>query len=418
MSDRGESASPDRSSRRWWSEVRVALGREASTRLSSKGFAIALMFSALVVAAAIAIPASMKSKGISIGIVGNPAATLSTRSVLAATARAAGEKVYFQPLSGTAEGKRMLLSGRLKIMVVASKHPELVVKKQPRSPQTSSSAAFLFQASERLGLVSSLDSAGLSPFQMRAVLAPVPIPVRGLLPSPKAQQNTGRAVSVAGVLATFALLQTAAGWLVTGIVQEKSNRVVEILLSTIRPLQLLIAKVVGIGAVVIGQAALLGVVALVTSAAVGTLSGHGVTVVGVSVAVGWPVVGYAFYSVVFAAAASLVARQEEVQVVLLPMMLPMLVGYATAFAILGGLAGPALTILAWLPPTAPFDMPVLYAMHAVPAWEAAGSALLALASSVLVARFGARVYERAILRTGQRVRLKEILRTQPKGQKI
>jgi ABC-type Na+ transport system ATPase subunit NatA len=66
-------------------------------------------------------------------------------------------------------------------------------------------------------------------------------------------------------------------------------------------------------------------------------------------------------------------------------------------------------VLGFLPPTAPIAMPVLYAAGDVPGWQAAVSAVLVAAGTVWMARTAATIYGRSILRTGARVRLRQVL---------
>jgi len=66
-------------------------------------------------------------------------------------------------------------------------------------------------------------------------------------------------------------------------------------------------------------------------------------------------------------------------------------------------------VLAYLPPTAPFAMPVLVGLGAVTWWEFTASTALSLVCTVGVARLAASVYRRAILRTGKRVQLREVV---------
>jgi ABC-2 type transport system permease protein len=65
-------------------------------------------------------------------------------------------------------------------------------------------------------------------------------------------------------------------------------------------------------------------------------------------------------------------------------------------------------ILAYLPPTAPFCMPVLVSLHLVTWWEFLASVLITLVATVGMAVFAARIYGRAVLRTGGRVRIRDL----------
>jgi ABC-2 type transport system permease protein len=194
-----------------------------------------------------------------------------------------------------------------------------------------------------------------------------------------------------------------------GVVEEKSSRVVEVLLATLKPVQLLAGKVIGIGIVALAQATLIVAVALGLGGAVGSDILHGSGPTEVISAVGWLILGYTFYCWVYAAAGSLATRQEHVQTLAFPLQLPLILGYITSLtAVSSGSASTFVKVLAYLPPTAPFAMPALVALSAVTWWQITISIVLTLVATIGVARLAGSVYERAILRTGQRVRLREL----------
>jgi ABC-2 type transport system permease protein len=125
-------------------------------------------------------------------------------------------------------------------------------------------------------------------------------------------------VAVIGVVVLYGLLLLFAQFVAQGVVEEKSSRVVELLLATMRPWQLLAGKILGLGLLGLGQmwsSASSGVTAALALDVVevpGEVIGTVVTVVA------WFVLGYAFYASVFAVAASLVSRQEDLGSVLTP----------------------------------------------------------------------------------------------------
>jgi ABC-2 type transport system permease protein len=124
----------------------------------------------------------------------------------------------------------------------------------------------------------------------------------------------------------------------------------------------------------------------------------------------WLVLGYAFYCWVYAAAGSMVERQDQIQSLALPLSLPIVFGYIIALtAASSGSASTFFKVLAYLPPTAPFAMPVLVGFGTVSWWGFAASAAISIVSTVAVARLAAGIYRRAILRTGGRVRLRDVL---------
>jgi ABC-2 type transport system permease protein len=96
--------------------------------------------------------------------------------------------------------------------------------------------------------------------------------------------------------------------------------------------------------------------------------------------------------------------------VILPVQLPLIVTYALSYTVIyANGASTFFHVLGFLPPTAPIAMPVLYAAGDVPAWQAAVSAVLVAAGTVWMARTAATIYGRSVLRTGARVRLREVL---------
>ena len=123
----------------------------------------------------------------------------------------------------------------------------------------------------------------------------------------------------------------------------------------------------------------------------------------------WVVLGYALYCWVFAAGGSLADRQEQVQTLAFPLQLPILFGYIVSFTAIGsGQASELVKVLAYVPFTAPFAMPVLVGLGDVSWWEFVLSVIVMLVAIAAVARVASVVYRRAILRTGGRVHLRQL----------
>jgi ABC-2 type transport system permease protein len=107
-------------------------------------------------------------------------------------------------------------------------------------------------------------------------------------------------------------------------------------------------------------------------------------------------------------------RQDQVQSLAIPLALPSIASYIITITVVGqGAAPPAwFDALGYVPLTAPFAMTGLVGLDAVAWWQFALSAALSAVSVVLTAKLAAGVYRRAVLRTGRRVRLREVL---PRG---
>ena len=140
-----------------------------------------------------------------------------------------------------------------------------------------------------------------------------------------------------------------------GVMEEKASRVVEVLLATVRPVQLLAGKVSGSARSPSLQAVALVAFALVLAKAVGSSLVHGAAPLVVAATLVWLVLGYAFYSWVYAAAGSLAERQDQVQSLALPLSAPLIFGYIVSLTgVSSGSASLLVKVLAYLPPDRPF----------------------------------------------------------------
>ena len=198
-----------------------------------------------------------------------------------------------------------------------------------------------------------------------------------------------------------------------GVVEEKTSRVVELLLSTIKPWQLMAGKVLGIGVVGLIQMLVIGVGGLVTVTATGalpdlSLSSAVGTVVWLIV---WYLLGFFMYSIVFAALGALVSRQEDVGGATMPALMFVIAGYVIGISVLPSNPGNTFVeVLSVIPVFAPTLMPIRLAMGGVPVWEAALSVVLVVLMIPGLIWLAARIYRNAVMRTGAKVKLRDALR--------
>ena len=209
------------------------------------------------------------------------------------------------------------------------------------------------------------------------------------------------------VLILYGQLLTYGYWVAAGVVEEKSSRVVEVVLSAIRPTQLLAGKVIGLGLLGLGNLLLIVGIGLGAAGVTGALDIDG-TVVGAAVlALAWFVVGYAFYACAFACAGALVSRQEDLQSTMTPLTLMILVSFFLSFAVRDNPDGLMAHILAFIPMTAPLTVPPRIATGDVPAWEIVASLAVTIGAAGLLIPLAARIYSGGILRTGSALKLRE-----------
>ena len=405
------SAGPAREARRMTTAVLrgdagLIAAREVRERVRGRVFRVVTVLILGVVAAAIVLPVvgRGKTQRLHAGVVGPLSA--SQRAAVAATAASVGSSVVLVPEPDRGAAERGLRSGNADVVIVGG--GELVVDKPIGSADTSAKAQFVRGVARTLGIDRAFEAAGLSPAQAQQVSGATALPVNSLQGG--GTRGPGRPTSVVGLILVFVMLTQYNTWTLIGVMEEKASRVVEVLLAAVRPMQLLGGKVLGIGLVVLAQAALIVAFALILAKAVGSdlLRGAAPTVVGATLV--WLVLGYAFYCWVYAAAGSMAERQDQVQSMALPLSLPIIVGYVLALtAAASGSASTLTKVLGYLPPTAPFAMPVLVGLGAVRWWGFAASVALSVVSTVAVARLAAVIYRKAVLRTGRRVRLREVV---------
>ncbi len=392
--------------RRLLGDTGLVASREIRERLRGRMFRVVTVILFVVVAAAVVVPTihSGSAKATRVGVVAGSAAL---DAELRTVATSVGLRVTLVHESDAPAARAAVGAGRLDLVVDGS--GKLIVPDPIAATGTSARARYVRAVSSMLGAERAFAEAGLSPSQAATVARARPLPVESVHPGKKVR-TTGEATALLGVILIFIVLTQYLTWTLMGVMEEKASRVVEVLLATVRPVQLLAGKVVGIGTVALVQAVSLVVFALVLARLVGSSLVQGGAPVVVAATLAWMVLGYAFYSWVYAAAGSLAERQDQVQSLALPLSAPLIFGYIVSLTgVSTGNASLLVKVLAYLPPTAPFAMPTLVGFGDVAWWQFVVSVAVSLACTVVLARVAARVYRTAVLRTGGRVRLRELV---------
>ena len=254
-------------------------------------------------------------------------------------------------------------------------------------------------------IAAALDEARVPPSRIDALLGNG-VEVRTLEPpDPNRDQNAG--IAFVAVLLAYGQLFGYGVWVATGVIEEKASRVVEILLSTIRPWQLLAGKIAGIGLLGIVQLAFIATFTIVLSLATGALEIPG-TAIGIALVVlAWFVMGFAFYAGLFAVSGSLVSRMEELQNAMVPVNLIIFVSF---FISIGALQDPdsaLATAASVLPFSSALAMPVRIALGSATVPQIILSIALLLVGTAALVPLSARLYSGAVLKTGSRVKLRD-----------
>lgn len=390
-------------------ELGLVAGRELRERLRGRMFRVGTMLILAAVAAAIVIPTLHKNHATApkVGVISVLMPTVQPAAIAAASGAGTTATVISEP--DAAAARDALRAGQVEVAIVdgSASLPTLLVDKPLDPKSTSTATQFVHTLALTLGEDVSFHAAGLTPSQAAQVAGTRPLPISSLQ---AASTKPPAAISVTGIILIFMMLTQYNTWTLIGVMEEKSSRVAEVLLSSVRPARLLTGKVLGIGVAAFAQAGLIVAFALILAESVGSPLMHGSEPLAVAASLTWLLLGYAFYCWVYAAAGSMAERRDQVQTLALPLSLPILFGYAISLAtITSGAPSTFYRVLAYLPPTAPFAMPTLVGFGGVTWWQFAASAAISLTATIAVARFAAVVYRKSILRTGRRVRVRELV---------
>ena len=379
--------------------VRLVAAREISARVRDKNFIVSSAVILLILLGTLGLQVALSSGGEStrIGVVGD---MTQLQPALEAQGEALGVGVEVVELDDEAAGRAAIEAGEVDGALVAesSGGPELLVQQSAGG----SLQAVVQGAVAQLSTAEQLQVAGLAGLEVPEVT------VTAL--DPGAEQDGQRViVAMIGVGVLYGLLILFGQFVAQGVVEEKASRVVELLLATMKPWQLLAGKILGLG--------LLGLAQIVVVAAVGVSGALAFDIVdipgelvGTAVSViAWFVLGYAFYAAIFAVTASLVSRQEDLNSVLMPTILVLVAAFVFGLQAAAAPDGTLAMVTSYVPGLSPLVMPVRQAAGDVALWEIALSVLVMLAAIALVVRLGGRVYAGALLRTSGKTKIREAL---------
>jgi ABC-2 type transport system permease protein len=290
-------------------------------------------------------------------------------------------------------------------------------------PSTGRTAALLRQAATALAVADRLGGLGIKPADQAALFAPAEFAVTW--PDPAKTDPTRDTAAAVGqdilsfgmTILIFMMVIMYGNWIAMSVVEEKSSRVMEVILNAATPLQLLAGKVFGVGAVAFTQYAavvLAGVVALLLQGTVAELvlgTGGGAVDLPQGLTPGllpfgvYGVLGFLLYATLFAAAGSLVSRQEDVSAAVMPLTLLSTAGYIIgAYAATGliDIRAGWVVGLTMVPFLAPFMMLGRISIGAALPWEIVLSLVLLVAMLALALWVTARIYAVGVLLYGSR----------------
>ena len=198
----------------------------------------------------------------------------------------------------------------------------------------------------------------------------------------------------------------------TGVVEEKQSRVVEVVLSTVRARDLLMGKVLGIGILGLLQLGVFVVAALAAATLTDRFTLPETTPTAIALLAVWFLLGYALYATALGFLGALASRMEEASNASTPVTMIAMASYFVAvFAVINDPSGPVAQVATFLPPSAPFVVPLRAAFDAIGPLEILLSIAVTVLGIWILFSIGARVYAGAVLQTAGRMKLRDAWRS-------
>jgi ABC-2 type transport system permease protein len=384
--------------RRMWP---IVARREFVERARDRGFQVSTAITLLLLVGVIVVSAAFnRPTSFDLVVVGAGSEVLGGEVRVAADAL--GFEVKVLALPDRAEAERAVDVGDADAALVNG--DAIVVRDEPPGQLIGLIQAVSLRERSRQALV----AAGLSDDQVDAALLQRPLPVEALEPV-DARRNESATVAFVGVLLLYGQLFAYGYWVAAGVVEEKSSRVVEVLLATLRPSHLLRGKILGIGLLGLLQLLLIGLVALFVSNAVGSLEFPSGAIATMGVVLVWFVLGFFFYAGLFAVAGSIVTRQEDLQTTMTPLTILIIASFIIGLSATGDPDSTLAVVASLLPFSSPLVMPTRIVLGDAAPWEVVASLAISVVSTAALIPIATKVYSRALLRPG-RVRIRQVLR--------
>jgi ABC-2 type transport system permease protein len=274
---------------------------------------------------------------------------------------------------------------------------------------------------------------GLKPAQTQSLFTPAQFTIIHAQQQQNSQSAnaklTGYLVAMAGMILIFTSVTVYGIGVATGVAEEKGSRIMEILINAATPFQLMVGKILGIGAAGLTQMMVLVVVGLGALALQDPFQATlGLTATGFNLNLsGTPIIililvliyfilGFLMYATLFAAIGALVQRQDEVQNGAAPINMIFMIGYLASFIggateLSGGTGEPVwFKVMSFIPFWTPTVMLMRVGVGNVSWWEIVLSIGILIATIIVCAWFAARIYRFGVLMYGQKPKLGQLIK--------
>jgi ABC-2 type transport system permease protein len=395
-----------------WRSVWLVARREILERGRSRGFILSVFFTTALVIGSFVVPAILfrDDDATQLGVVQPAPAGLD--AVLATTSTTFDQPIDIVPFDDAAAAEDALRSGDVDAVIDVPADLSSAGSVRFHEEVDQATAQLVSASVIAVRLQSILDAADVDPVAFAS--AQTPPTAEAVDPRTEADESSFFVANIGAVLILVGIFSFGFTVL-TGVVEEKQSRVVEVVLSTVRPRDLLMGKVIGIGMLGLVQLAVFVTAGLVAAALTATIALPSITPATIALLVIWFILGYALYSTALGFLGALASRMEEASNASTPVTMIAMVSYFVAvFAVVDDPSGVVAQVATFFPPSAPFVVPLRAAFDAISPGEIGLSVLVTMAGIWVLFSVGARVYAGAVLQTASRLKLRDAWRSAEK----
>lgn len=380
--------------------IKLIAGRELTEAFRSKGYWVTVAVFVLLVAAAIVVPRFFDSETTyHVGLAGDvPAGLTDDLEALVAAFDANLETSTYPDRDAAVE---VVSDDEIDVALVFEADEAFLIR---RDLSSDTLVGIVNQVAVSASARNVLVDAGLDTTTINTALAPAPPTEIRVDAEESGRLGIGWATGLVLYLAIFMGGMSVA----SGVAIEKSTRIAEVLVSTVRPTHLLTGKVLGVGLSTL-VIVLAGAIPFAAAIVAGWVDVPSAAAIDVVAAVGWFILGYGIYAVAFGAMGALVDRQEDVGTAVGPLSTIVVLSYLGTIVAAGDPNGLVSRIISIIPFSAPMVMPVRIAAGSATWGEVALAVGVGIVTFLVLARVGGVIYRRALLRGGQRLKLRHVL---------
>jgi ABC-2 type transport system permease protein len=413
------------------SRICLVARREWTTRIQQRSFRIVTAIQILLVVLGACVPtiiARFSGDGGStahIVVVDEASAQAAQRLApyFAATGDVAGaDRIVIDPAPASAdEARQWVNDGKVDGALIVSRdqNNDLAFVLETKKGDSSTATQQVNAAAAALSVQDRLAQAGVSQQAFAAATAPPSFTIQATNAkeaSDTANDSARYGVGFAFTILMFMAIMLYGQWVAQGVVEEKSSRIMEIMVNAATPRDLLFGKVIGIalagftqlvpmmiaGGITFAAQPRIADALNVTNSNITEIDFSAISISAIGSFAVFFLIGFTLYASLFASVGSLVSRQEEVSQAVSPLTTVMMVGYLGALVTVSSPDSDFAKAISIFPLTAPFSMVMRIVVGHPAAWEIGLSIGLLVATAIAGVLFAARVYRVGVLMYGQK----------------